>query len=789
MTVKQSKKAKKQSENKTLTLPDVVGIVLRTLKLLVDFIGILILLVGLFGSGIGIGYVASLFDNVAVPNQEELVSKVTDVTRISKVVYSDGTLISEVNSDLLRTPVTSDEISDTVKHAVIATEDETFESHNGVVPKAVLRAALGSAGVGSSSGGSTLTQQLIKQQLVGDAPTFSRKANEIVSALALERVMSKDEILTTYLNVSPFGRNNQGQNIAGVEEAAQGIFGKTAKELTIPQAAFIAGLPQSPIVYSPYSSDGSFKSDENMAYGIERSKDVLYNMYRAEYLTKEEYESYKAYDIKQDFVAPAPVTQDTKDYLYYEVMEEAEQRIYDYLIERDKVSDNDLKNDATVAAYQELVKQELSQGGYTVISTVDKSIYDTMQSVVANYGAVLDDGTGLVETGSVLLDNKTGAVLGFIGGRDYASNQNNHAFDTKRSPGSTVKPFLAYGIAIDQGLMGSASILSNYPTTFSDGTQIMHGSSKGTGMMTLQDALDKSANIPVFWTYKMLQHARVDVKGYMDKMNYDISLYDIESLPLGGGIEATVAQNTNAYQTLANGGVYNEQHIVEKITGHNGEVVYQYEQAPVQVYSKETASIMAQLLRRVISSGDTTTFPSRLAALNPQAASADLIGKTGTSNETADVWLMLATTQVTLGTWAGHDDNTGMDSLTGYNNNAQYVAYLVNALYNANPDLFQGRFELDSDVISSNVLASTGLRPGTVQVNGQSISVSGATTTSYWAKSGAPAMTYKFMIGGTDSDYAQAWNALGIKTTSRSSTGSSSSSSSTSNDSEENSRR
>lgn len=774
MITNRSKKVSKQSESAGLSFSDVFGIILRTLKLLFDFIGVLILLVSLFGIGMGLGYVASLFDNVSVPDREKLVSEVTAVTRISKVVYSDGTLISEVNSDLLRTPVASDAISDNVKHAVIATEDETFESHNGVVPKAVLRAALGSAGVGSSSGGSTLTQQLIKQQLVGDAPTFSRKANEIVSALALERVMGKDEILTTYLNVSPFGRNNQGRNIAGVEEAAQGIFGRSASELTVPQAAFIAGLPQSPIVYSPYSSDGSFKSDENMSYGIARLQDVLYNMYRAEYLTKEEYESYKAYDIKQDFVAPSPVTQDTKDYLYYEVMEEAEQRMYDYLISRDKVSDNDLKNDATIAAYQELAKQELSKGGYTVTSTVDRGIYEAMQGVVANYGSVLDDGTGLVETGSVLLDNKTGAILGFIGGRDYASNQNNHALDTKRSPGSTVKPFLAYGIAIDQGLLGSASILSNYPTTFSDGTQIMHGSSKGTGMMTLQDALNKSANIPAFWTYKMLQKSNVDVKGYMDKMDYDISLYDIESLPLGGGIETTVAQNTNAYQTLANGGVYNARHIVEKITAHNGEVVYQYTQSPVQVYSKETASIMMQLLRRVISSGETTTFSSRLSAINPQAASADLIGKTGTSNDTADVWLMLASTQVTLGTWAGHDDNTGMASLTGYNNNSQYVAYLVSALYDTNPNLFQGRFELDSDVISSNVLASTGLRPGAVQVNGQSITLSGATTTSYWAKSGAPVMTYKFMIGGTDSDYSQAWNALGGGGSNRSSTSNSS---------------
>ena len=112
----------------------------------------------------------------------------------------------------------------------------------------MIRATLGKfVGLGSSSGGSTLTQQLIKQQVVGDAPTLARKATEIVDALALERAMNKDEILTTYLNVAPFGRNNKGQNIAGAQQAAEGIFGVDASQLTVPQAAFLAGLPQSPI--------------------------------------------------------------------------------------------------------------------------------------------------------------------------------------------------------------------------------------------------------------------------------------------------------------------------------------------------------------------------------------------------------------------------------------------------------------------------------------------------------------------------------------------------------------
>ncbi|MCP1639862.1 penicillin-binding protein [Streptococcus gallinaceus] len=762
MVNKQDKKEEKKStENEKLTAGDILGIILRSIKLTVNFLVVLGCLLGVFGAGIGVGFVANLFDQVKVPDKKELLTQVGNISSISKVVYSDNSLISEVSSDLLRTPVTGDNISQNIKDAVVATEDATFESHNGVVSKAVLRAALGSAGMGSSSGGSTLTQQLIKQQLVGDAPTFSRKANEIVSALALERAMKKDDILTIYLNVSPFGRNNHGLNIAGVEEAAQGIFGKSAKDLSVPQAAFIAGLPQSPIVYSPYSVDGTFKSDENMSYGLARQKDVLYNMYRTGKLSQQDYETYKAYDIKKDFIAPSPVTGDNKDYLYYAVMAEAKDVMYDYLIKRDKVSANDLKNDKTVASYKELAEKEISQGGYTIKSTVDKGIYNTMQSVAANHGYELDANNGYVETGSVLLDNHSGAILGFIGGRDYANNQNNHALSTKRSPGSTVKPFLAYGIAIDQGLMGSASILSNYPATFADGTQIMHGNSSGTGMMTLQNALNASANIPAFWTYKMLQNNGVDVKSYMDKMHYDISMYDIESLPLGGGIETTVAENTNAYQALANGGVYQQKYIIDSITAADGTEIYKHQAKPVQVYSKATSSIMMQLLKGVLTSGETTTFPSRLSALNPGLASSGVLaGKTGTSNDTADVWLMLSTPSVTLGTWAGHDDNTEMHYLTGYNNNAQYSAYLVNALAQAKPEWFSTGFNMDSSVISSSVLASTGQKSGTAQVNGRSITVSGATTTSYWAKNGAPITSYDFMVGGTDSDKARAWNSL-----------------------------
>lgn len=747
---------------RALNIWDFGSVLLKTMRIMSGFIGVLAILFMMLGAGMGFGYLASQIDTVELPDEASLVSQVGALSRISEMTYSDGSLISPIDSDLLRTPVDSSAISDNIKKAIVATEDETFETHKGVLPKAVFRATLTSVlGIGETSGGSTLTQQLIKQQILGDDPTFKRKSQEIVYALELERHMGKDEILTNYLNVSPFGRNHKGQNIAGIEEAAQGIFGVSAKDLTIPQAAFLAGLPQSPIVYSPYLSTGQFKTPEDMALGLRRGQNVLYNMYRTGILSQEDYDNYKDYDLTQDFRQPEAIEANSHDYLYYVVMEEAERHMYDYLVAKDQVPEQDMKNDDMKLLYQEKALEALKQGGYTVETTINKPVHEAMQAVAANQGYLLDDGTGQVEMGNVLMDNATGAVLGFVGGRDYQTNQNNHAFDTRRSPGSTIKPILAYGIAIDQGLMGSASILSNYPTTFADGQSIMHVDSKGTAAMTLQDALNTSWNIPAFWTYKLLQQQGVDVKGYMEKMGYDIPEYNIESLPLGGGADMTVAQQTNGYQTLANNGVYHEKHVVKRIVANNGDVVYEHASEGEQVYSAAAASIMVELMKGPLTSGLTTSFMSELRRLDGNLANADWVGKTGTSNAYVDSWLMLSTPAVTLGSWTGHDDNTPL-SKDSSSYNARYVAALVTAINQADPAVLgtDKRFSLAPEVVSSTVLTSTGMQPGTVDVNGRQVTVTGGTTTSYWAQNGAPVTTYNFMIGGTDSDRQRAWNAV-----------------------------
>ena len=784
------KKSEKVSEEKKSDgtggrILSILGSILAAIKGVLNTLFILGFIGGLFGAGVALGYGVALFDKAKVPPAEDLVKQVKNVSSISEIVYADGSVIASIESDLLRTSVSSEEISDNLKKAIVATEDEHFLEHKGVVPKAVIRATLGTfAGLGSSSGGSTLTQQLIKQQVVGDAPTLARKATEIVDALALERVMGKDEILTAYLNIAPFGRNHKGQNIAGVQQAAEGIFGIDANKLSIPQAAFLAGLPQSPITYSPYENTGELKSDEDLELGLKRAKGVLYNMYRTGALTKEEYDQYKDYNLKQDFLPSGTVNAVSRDYLYFTAMSEATDRMYDYLVQQDNVSSQELKNESIQKAYHERAEQELSNGGYKITTTINKKIHNAMQNAVANYGRLVDDSTGQPEVGNVLMDNKTGAVLGFVGGRNYQTNQNNHAFDTKRSPASTTKPLLAYGIAIDQGLMGSASILSNYPTKFSNGNPIMYVNSPGTGMMTLGEALNYSWNIPAYWTYRMLREKGVDVKGYMEKMGYEIPEYGIESLPMGGGIEVTVAQHTNGYQTLANNGVYHQKHVISKIESSDGRVIYEFQDKPVQVYSKATATIMQSLLREVISSRITSSFQTDLASINSSLARADWIGKTGTTNEDENMWLILSTPRLTLGGWLGHDDNRPMAKGAGHYRNAKYMAHLVNAIQEAEPGVWGNeRFNLDSSVTQSQVLRSTGQKPGKVSVNGKTVDLSGSTVTSYWAnKAGAPTTSYHFAIGGSESDYQNAWSSIvsTLPTPSSSSTSSSSSSSASS---------
>ncbi|MBM7689730.1 transglycosylase [Enterococcus ureilyticus] len=743
----------------------IINVVIRVLQSLFVFAVVMLLLGGALGMGIGMGYFAFLVEDTQPPTKEELQTEISDITEVSHMTYADGTTIATIKSDLVRTRVDGEHISPLLKKAIISTEDEYFEEHKGVVPKAVIRALVSDAtGMGGSSGGSTLTQQLVKQQILTDETTFKRKANEILLAYRIEKYFSKDEIVTTYLNVSPFGRNNKGENIAGVEEAAKGLFGKNANDLTLPQAAFIAGLPQSPIIYTPYSNTGALKDDENLAYGMKRKDFVLFSMYREKAITKEEYEAAKSYDLKQDFQPQQAANQDTEDYLYHAVLNQAVKVVMDLNIEKAGVK-KDTLDALALDQYEDQARKEIQSRGYTIQSTIDQQVYDTMQNAVANFGYMLDDGygAGLVETGNVLMDNKTGRIIGFVAGRDYNVSQSNHALDTVRQVGSTIKPISVYGPAIDQGMIGSESRLANYPTTYNLGGELTNATNSGTNTFdTVRHSLEWSYNIPVYHLNEAMKKQMGDdnfsYNNYLSKMNYPASeAWAYESAPLGS-VEATVLTQTNGFQALANKGQYQQGYMIDKITDTNGNVIYEHKEAPVQVYSQATASIMNDMMRSVLDSKITTPFKNLVSGLNPALGSLDWIGKTGTTDSYVDAWLVVSTPTITLGSWTGYDNPTAMSPNSG-DQNSTYLANLANAVYSVRPDLFGNgeKFTLSNDVIKSTVSNFTGEKPGTFTYNGGTYTAPGPNVVSLYAKDGAPKSKYKFGFGGSDANYSAYW--------------------------------
>lgn len=765
---KQGKKRNKNKSRAGLGGPFALNVSLRVIQtMLIGFI-VVLFLGSMLALGIGAGYFAHLVEGTSVLTKTEIQQKVGDVTESSKLLYADSQELATIQSDPIREKVDSNEISPWVKKALVATEDENFYKHHGVVPKAVVRALLAEiVGFGAGSGGSTLTQQLIKQQVLTNETSFKRKANEIVLALDLEKYLSKDEILTAYLNISPFGRNNKGQNIAGVEEAAVGIFGVHAKDLNLAQSAFIAGLPQSPIVYSPYTNTGDLKQD--YSYGMARKDDVLFNMYREQVITKKEYEDAKKYDLAKDFQGRQDVEVQQHGFLYYTVYNEAINIIAKQQAKDDGISDAEYKKDGVSTRYVEQAKVKMQNQGLTVKSTIDKNIYDAMQLGVAEYGQYLDDGSGeMVETGSVLMDNSTGRIYGFVGSRDYTTNQNNHAFDTSRQAGSSIKPVLVYGPAIDQGLLGSESRIADFPMKYQHGEHagkaLENAENKGSKtFQTAREALTESTNITAYHVYQdMLSKKGSDqyaYENYLKKMNYPSSdTWGVESAPLGTTNVSTMTE-VNGFQTLANGGTYEQGYLIDSITDSTGKEIYKHKDNPVQVYSKATASIMNDMMRSVITEQKTTPFKSILSGVNYQLSTADWVGKTGTTDNYADNWLIVSTPTITLGSWTGRDDNQPMADGAG-TRTANYMAYLAGRIYQVNPTIFgtSEKFELSDDVKQVKVADFTGLKAGKVTHNGTTYQVPSGETTSLWAKDGPVDNTYEFGVGGTDADYKTYWN-------------------------------
>lgn len=693
-----------------------------------------------FAGGVGAGYFASLVKNEPVRSYESMEKDIYNYEETSKLYFAEDKYFGDVRSDIHREEISLENVSDILKNAVIATEDEYFEDHKGIVPKAIVRAVVQEAtNAAVKTGGSTLTQQLIKNQILTNEVSFERKAKEILLALRLERFFEKDQILEAYLNIVPYGRDASGGNIAGIQTASQGIFGIDASEVNLPQAAYLAGLPQSPSYYTPFENSGGLKGTAGLQPGIDRMKSVLSRMYESEYINKKQYEKALNYDIVADFTQEFQSPVEKYPYLTYEAEKRAKEIILKELAKEDGYSMEDLnKDEKLMGEYQILAERALRKNGYKIHTTIDKKTFETFKKIVKNYenygpdwtGKVQNEETGerykitqQIQTGGILIDNSTGRIISFVGGRKYSQeNQLNYATTAIRPNGSTMKPILDYAPAMEAGIVQPGTPIADInevfrypgmPEPWNPGNYIQ-GSYHG--LVSARTALKNSYNVPAAKTYMQIINNN-PVKNYLiDKMGITTLTKGDQGYPstsLGQPTYGlTIEENTNSYVTFGNNGKFVDAYMIDKITKADGEIVYEHKSKPVDVFSPQTNYLTIDMMRDVINSGTAAYLNTQL-----KYRGVDWAGKTGTSQKLKDTWFVATNPNVTFGTWMGYDTPQSIKcsgcSLGYSSRNVKLWAQLINAASDINPDLIAPKndFERPGGIVSRSYCAISGMLP------------------------------------------------------------------------------
>ncbi|MFB5663904.1 transglycosylase domain-containing protein [Alteribacillus sp. HJP-4] len=682
---------------------------------------VLILMFILFAGSVGAGFFMSLTEDQERLSKEELEQNIYDYEEVSDIYFAEEKHLGKIPADLERKERSLDEISDHLINAVISTEDEYFYDHNGVVPKALMRATYQELAASSNqTGGSTLTQQVVKNQILTNEVSFERKAKEITLALRMENYFEKEEILEAYLNIVPFGRNANGRNIAGAQSAAEGIFGMDASELNIAQSAFIAGLPKNPFTYSPFAGGGEVKDD--FQQGLNRMKLVLGNMHEEGYISETEYEEALDYNIRENLTERAPTVTEDYPFLTYETQGRASRIIRDQMLEEDGIELDELdeeEQEEVNEQYTLAARNELALGGYNVHLTVNKDIYNSMQQSVADsqwFGPDREDENGETQqeqVGSIMIDNSTGAIISFTGGRDFDQENLNHATQAFRQNGSTMKPLLAYGPAMDEGLIQPGTIVPDVPTDYNGGDEINNFDRSHKGFISVRKSLQESRNVPAVRAADMVDHDKA--RNTLLDMGLT-SLHEgepFQSTALGGlSYGATIEQNTNAFSLFGNDGELSDSYMIEKIETKEGEVVYEHEVEPKEIFSPQTSFLMTDMMKDVLQSGGTaSSLPGKLNF------GGDWAGKTGTTTNTKDSWFVGLNPNVTFGLWIGYDDpqeiSTPYKGLTYGARTQQIWADLMNASYEADPDVFgmDDEFEQPDGIVRQTICGISGKLP------------------------------------------------------------------------------
>ena len=570
-------------------------------------LGVLVALVAIAG-GIGAAWALNIYNSAPPLSSLKPVQK----GRSSAIYAADGSLIGFIRSENVRQPLPEKSQPQVLRDATIAIEDKNFYNHGALDYEGIARAAIKDLEAGAPvQGASTITQQLVRNLYIHNPEnTIKRKLIEAHLAVELEEAHDKNWILTQYLNSAPYG-TVEGQTAVGAEAASQTYFSKPAKELSLTQAALLAGLPQAPSEYNPFLDPKA---------ALKRRNEVLGVMHEQDYITGKEYREARTRGLGLD---PGDKYQVIKDPFLF-----------------------DLVQNELIAEYG---INTVRKGGLKAYTTIDPDLQQKAEEAVEGSCYVCYPEGGPA-AGLASVEPDTGAIVALASTEGYADeSQFNYAWQAHRQPGSSFKT-IVLAAAVKEGIdPGSTYYDGSSPMTLEipgGGTWTVNNSEgEGGGTYDLESATWHSVN--VVYAQLDLDVGPEDVTKTAHEMGIESPLQSVPAEGIGGlAIGVTPLEMANAYATLANGGVHHDATAVSKVEFPDGKVDNFEKDKGERVFSEGQAYEVTRILEGVITQGTGTGYT--------YMGCSDAAGKTGTSEELSDAWFVGYTPLFSTAVWVGH---------------------------------------------------------------------------------------------------------------------------------------
>lgn len=576
------------------------------------------------------------------------------------IVYDkNNKKIGEIDSGSYRY-VKINRISPYIQYGYIATEDKRFMQHGGVDLQSITRAALSLITKKEiTQGGSTITQQVIKNNMLTQEQTFSRKLTEVLLAPTLEKKYSKADIMEFYCN-----SNYYGNRCYGVETACRFYFGCSANEVSLAQAAMLCGISNSPNNYNPIAS---------MKYATQKKLQVLDNMLSEGYITKKEYRRAKKEEIT---IVGVDTTSTSENYMLSYAIDCAAQQLmakdgFVFQYKFDTKKEEDEYKEKYMSSYGQK-SAEIRAGGYKLYTSFDQKLQAKLQKSVSGTLSAFTEKNKktkkyALQGAAMCIDNQTQYVVAVVGGRSK-SDQYNRAFLSSRQPGSTIKPLLDYGPAIDNGIINGSSTMRDSKVYWDSSDKKSYSPANSGGgysnrSMTMREGLSRSKNTIAFQVFKKLG---IDSSlSYLEKLRFTSLSYADNTAPaisLGGFTNGVTINNMcRGYATIANNGKLSSRTCIKKIEHDTTGVVYmapELEESETEVFSADTSFILKDMLQGPIAD----SYGTAHSAYNDNQIYA---GKTGTTNSNKDAWFCGFSAYYTTSVWIGYDTPRVMSGMYG----------------------------------------------------------------------------------------------------------------------------